>query len=325
MFSDTAAQNLGPANRLSQGQCLLTAVWCRGLEISVKTLGPFYRIVCRDAQAPAASSRPPSSAERAAEEAAAGVGGRGRVLAVTSGFVVPAPLGLMHCDTLQVFTQGQRGEQGGRTRGGVLGLGLLMGAATFAYGRARGCRKAEILAINGEPGDESKTRLWQLQSIARLKHGCTARPVTSHAALPPCPPARHAQTTMPGTSAWCATTPASASAPCVSCAATRWGTCPTCWCGAARAPAWTPTWRACCGAGPRPSAATRPQPAQRWRVAQQQQQQQRSRRENDSMCKAVDFTSNRFEQDQGLQQQEKHRSIEQGKADNHPYSWTAAR
>lgn len=76
------------------------------------------------------------------------MGGPGRVLAVTSGFLVP-PLRLMHCDTLQVFTRGLRGEEGSRARGGVLGLGLLMGAATFAFGRAAGCTKAEILAING--------------------------------------------------------------------------------------------------------------------------------------------------------------------------------
>ncbi len=50
---------------------------------------------------------------------------------------------------LQVFTRGQRGEEGARTRGGALGLGLLMGAATFSFGVERGCRKAEILAING--------------------------------------------------------------------------------------------------------------------------------------------------------------------------------
>ncbi|KAI3430689.1 hypothetical protein D9Q98_005278 [Chlorella vulgaris] len=131
----------------------------RGLELSIRTLGPFYRIVCRDA-APASRSkgrRAPSSAERAAEEAAAGVGGSGRVLAVTSGFVVPQPVGLMHCDTLQVFTKGQTGEEGGRTRGGVMGLGLLMGAATFAHGVACGCRTAEILAINDD--DEWHQRL----------------------------------------------------------------------------------------------------------------------------------------------------------------------
>ena len=220
------------------------------MELSVKSLGPTYRIVCRDTVAapPPDPRRPPSSAERTAEEAGAGVGGAGRVLAVTSGFLVPPPLGLMHCDMLQVwpacvrsrtqsacqwhtlhrsaaacprchhlpsalhatgagaaqhvyrcaaqhssrtgvqcskaqhstaqrsgrtrpaqrrlltattalclpppapqvFTKNQRGDEGARTRGGVLGLGLLMGAATFAFGVAAGCTKAEILAINGE-------------------------------------------------------------------------------------------------------------------------------------------------------------------------------
>ena len=33
-------------------------------------------------------------------------GGDGRVLAVTSGFVLPPPFALMHCDMLQVFTKG---------------------------------------------------------------------------------------------------------------------------------------------------------------------------------------------------------------------------
>lgn len=119
--------------------------------MSVKSLGPFYRVVCRDATAlsPAAAGRIPTSAEIAAEEAGAGVGGPGRVLAVTSGFVVP-PLRLMHCDMLQVFTRGLKGEEGRRARGGIMGLGLLLGTATFAWGLSQGCRKAEILAINGE-------------------------------------------------------------------------------------------------------------------------------------------------------------------------------
>lgn len=59
----------------------------------------------------------------------------------------------MHCDALQIFTQGQKGDQGARTRGGILGLGLLIGGATFAFGREAGCSKAEILAIN----DDGKT------------------------------------------------------------------------------------------------------------------------------------------------------------------------
>jgi hypothetical protein len=42
------------------------------------------------------------------------------------------------------------GVEADRVKGGPLGLGLLIGAATFAYGYASGCRKAEILAINDD-------------------------------------------------------------------------------------------------------------------------------------------------------------------------------
>jgi hypothetical protein len=45
-----------------------------------------------------------------------------------------------------------RGEAGDRVRGGALGLGLVVGGAVFAYGWARGARKAEILAINDDGG-----------------------------------------------------------------------------------------------------------------------------------------------------------------------------
>ncbi|KAF5828350.1 hypothetical protein DUNSADRAFT_17749 [Dunaliella salina] len=96
-----------------------------GLSISVKDLGPFYRIVCREGDE------------------------KGRILALTTGFVAPL-FGLMHCDTLQVFTRGMRGGEGERLRGGPLGLGLLVGGATFSYGHSCGCTKAEILAINDD-------------------------------------------------------------------------------------------------------------------------------------------------------------------------------
>jgi hypothetical protein len=98
----------------------------RGLSLYLRTLGPVYRVVCRD-----------------------GSGEAGRILAVTTGFVAP-PLGIMHCDTLQVFTAGMKGEEGSRARVGVMGLGLLIGGATFAYGLEAGCTKAEILAINDD-------------------------------------------------------------------------------------------------------------------------------------------------------------------------------
>lgn len=71
------------------------------------------------------------------------------MLGVSEGFVAPW-FGLMHCDTLQIFTRGARGEEGEKTRGGVLGLGLLLGGAVFAHGLEKGCKKAEILAINDD-------------------------------------------------------------------------------------------------------------------------------------------------------------------------------
>ncbi|KAK9904887.1 hypothetical protein WJX75_004873 [Coccomyxa subellipsoidea] len=97
----------------------------RGLYLNARTLGPLYRIVIRDRD----------------EE--------GPVLAVSSGFTVPA-MGLMHCDSLQIFTRGVRGSEGERLRGGVLGLGLLMGGAVFSFGHSVGCTKAEILAIKDD-------------------------------------------------------------------------------------------------------------------------------------------------------------------------------
>ena len=103
----------------------------RGLHLTVRQLGPAYRIVCRDGK---------SSSQQT-------------ILGVTSGFIVPM-LGLMHCDTLQIFTKALGGEEGLRVRTGLLGLGLLIGAATFAFGREQGCRKAEILAINDD-GEEA--------------------------------------------------------------------------------------------------------------------------------------------------------------------------
>ena len=57
---------------------------------------------------------------------------------------------IMHCETLQVFTRGMRGDEGDRIRGGALGLGLMIGCATFAYGVRKGCKKAEILAIKDD-------------------------------------------------------------------------------------------------------------------------------------------------------------------------------
>lgn len=50
----------------------------------------------------------------------------------------------------QIFTKDIKGDEGQRVRGGALGLGLLVGGATFAFGHSAGCSKAEILAINDD-------------------------------------------------------------------------------------------------------------------------------------------------------------------------------
>lgn len=64
----------------------------------------------------------------------------------------------MHCDALQIFTKNQKGDQGTRTRGGLFGLGVLIGGAAFAFGWERNCKKAEILAINDDGKEESVTQ-----------------------------------------------------------------------------------------------------------------------------------------------------------------------
>ena len=101
---------------------------CRGVTLTLRTLGPAYRIVCR-----------------AAAGSGGGAAGEGKVLAVTSGFVAP-PLRLMHCDMLQVLTKREPGDG----LHSLHGLGLLIGCAVFAHGLSCGCAKAEILAINDD-------------------------------------------------------------------------------------------------------------------------------------------------------------------------------
>lgn len=94
----------------------------RNLDIAISELGPFYRVVCRDAASD-------------------------KIVGLTNGWINPISRS-MHCEALQVFTKGMAGEDGQRVRGGVHGLGLLIGACTFAFAQSKGCSRAEILAIN---------------------------------------------------------------------------------------------------------------------------------------------------------------------------------
>lgn len=89
----------------------------RGMSVSVKDLGPFYRVVCRDLSgSSSSSSQAGGSSSSSSGGSSSGMGGGqagdeegGRVLGVTTGFVAPL-FGIMHCDTLQIFTRGLKGE-----------------------------------------------------------------------------------------------------------------------------------------------------------------------------------------------------------------------
>jgi hypothetical protein len=51
----------------------------------------------------------------------------------------------------------------------MLGLGLLLGAAVFSFGLSCGCKKAEILAINGESMQSRMDGFMLLMRIAKPK------------------------------------------------------------------------------------------------------------------------------------------------------------
>ncbi|KAK9814282.1 hypothetical protein WJX72_003355 [[Myrmecia] bisecta] len=100
------------------------AAAARGVHVTARSLGPFYRVVCRQGS-----------------EA-------GTILGLSSGFTVP-PLRLMHCDSMQIFGKRLRHAEGVQASG-LFGLGTIMVAAVFSFGYDCGCCKAELLAINDE-------------------------------------------------------------------------------------------------------------------------------------------------------------------------------
>jgi hypothetical protein len=104
-----------------------------------------------------------------------------QVLAVSSGFTVPA-MGLMHCDSLQIFTRGVKGAEGERLRGGALGLGLLTGGAVFALGHSAGCKRAEILAIKDDGAPPLSLLLLLLLPLLEPAGSCPVACTAPHAA-----------------------------------------------------------------------------------------------------------------------------------------------
>eukprot|EP00884_Botryococcus_braunii_P006678 jgi/Botrbrau1/16010/Bobra.0353s0008.1 len=100
-----------------------------GLTITVSTLGPLYRILCRQG------------------------GDKGDILGFSEGFVAPI-LGYIHCDKLKVFPQ--KKDSGSRQKR-PFGVARLLGRATFCFGFETGCRQARALAINDD--DQTHARL----------------------------------------------------------------------------------------------------------------------------------------------------------------------
>ncbi|GAQ83448.1 hypothetical protein KFL_001480170 [Klebsormidium nitens] len=92
----------------------------KGVEISLNTLGPVFWIE--------------------AKAAVDGIGGpAGKLLGSVNGFVLPWPGGnLLHLDTMRVAREVRQ----------LLELSLILGGAMLRHGYDRGCKKAELLAIN---------------------------------------------------------------------------------------------------------------------------------------------------------------------------------
>jgi hypothetical protein len=106
-----------------------------GMEITLSTLGPFYRTVIRLA---------------AKDEA----GPKGKIIGYTSGTVTPP---LLRQDAMKIYfvntgNQLSRKDDLKKSRGWTspttFGLSLLLGAYGVRYAYDQGCTKAELLAIN---------------------------------------------------------------------------------------------------------------------------------------------------------------------------------
>ena len=146
-------------------------------------------------------------------------GKKGRLLAVSNGFTVPA-LRLMHCDTLELFV-GRSKAADEAERQLAAGLGLLMRTAVFAHGHACGCTKAEILAIN-----DDGVHAPRMERSPSKPRGCQAGRFIRHVVLQ----MSRIAGWLPITAVWGSYTRGRS-------ATAGFPTCRTCWSGAARGPA----------------------------------------------------------------------------------------
>ncbi len=112
-------------------QPLLTYARSSGLDLRVTTFGPFFRATCRL------------------------LNNQTHILGVSEGV---CRLGILHIDSMVVPEgQARKAEECGGQGARVGGVGTLLGTFVLAHGSERGCRLAEILAV--DDGGEGHKRL----------------------------------------------------------------------------------------------------------------------------------------------------------------------
>lgn len=101
------------------------AAEARGLELSMSTVGPFFKVRC--------FAR--GSASQTDEN----------IIAEADGFTA-APFGILHLDSMRVYNSRIKAQESERAQS-PFGVGLLVGALAVRAAWDVGCRKAELLAI----------------------------------------------------------------------------------------------------------------------------------------------------------------------------------
>eukprot|EP01023_Acetabularia_acetabulum_P006555 TRINITY_DN12723_c0_g1_i3.p1 TRINITY_DN12723_c0_g1~~TRINITY_DN12723_c0_g1_i3.p1 ORF type:complete len:260 (-),score=28.27 TRINITY_DN12723_c0_g1_i3:63-842(-) len=117
----------------------------RDLEVYVRRLGPFYRVICRDKPQPTYQQSTNNNNQEKIQEEKNNSDSNNEILALSTGFIIPFT-NILHGERLEVLSQEEKGSSS--KKGGYLGLGFWLGMALYSYAYQLGCRKLEILSIN---------------------------------------------------------------------------------------------------------------------------------------------------------------------------------
>ena len=145
----------------------------RGMDLRVRTIGPWWEVTLRDriddgvASSPSSSSSSPSSSPSSPStsppRSTSSIGDSSSSSSSSSPFLLAravgvTALGICHLDSLVVSTRRARGAAGLRTRPGLAGTGGLMARAVFACAFERGgAARVEALAVDdGASGEHDR-------------------------------------------------------------------------------------------------------------------------------------------------------------------------